>query len=305
MGTGRWNPTDWDVYATTKVNGKTTTQVFTSTGMKPEFDPANMQLRESRDSADNPASVPIMLGCDVTGSMGMVADQLIRSGLNDLATDIQKEKQIGDPHVMVMAIGDANFDQAPLQVTQFEADIRIADQTSQLWIEKGGGFNSGESYPLAHLFAAHKVVSDAWDKRRKKGFLFTIGDEPPVDVTPEQAKQFLGINIKAKLTPAECAALALERFEVFHVILVNEGHAALHRDAVLKAWEAVLPQRLILLEDITKLSEAVVAAIRIADGATKASASSGWDRGTSVIVANAVRSLAERGRPSGGVTRLS
>jgi hypothetical protein len=299
MGGGRWTATDWNTYSTAKVSGKTTSQVFTSTGMKPEFDPAIVQFRESRDSADNPKSRPIILGCDVTGSMGMVADTLIRGGINDLATDIQATKDIGDPHVMVMAIGDAYSDKAPLQVTQFEADIRIADQTSQLWLEKGGGINSGESYALAYLFAAKKVVADAF-ARGQKGFVFTIGDEPPVGVTKEQAKNFLGIDIASDMSAAQCAALALKDFHAYHVILTNEGYCASGgREAVLKAWEKVLPQRLIILDDITKLSEAVVAAIRIADGASKASTCK------SVAVANAVGSLVERGKPSGGVTRLA
>jgi hypothetical protein len=300
MGGGRWTATDWNTYSTAKVSGKTTSQVFTATGMKPQFDPAFVQFRESRDSADNPNSRPIILGCDVTGSMGMVADTLIRGGINDLATDIQAAKEIGDPHVMVMAIGDAYSDKAPLQVTQFEADIRIADQTSQLWLEKGGGINSGESYALAHLFAAKKVVSDAAIKRKQKGFLFTIGDEPPVGVTKEQAKDFLGIDIASDLSAAQCAALAMENFAVYHVILTNEGYCASGgREAVLRAWEKVLPQRLIFLDDVTKLSGAVVAAIHIADGATKASTCK------SVAVANAVGSLVERGKSSGGVARLA
>jgi hypothetical protein len=299
MGGGRWTATDWNTYSTVKVSGKTTSQVFMATEMKPEFDPAIVQFRESRDSADNPKSRPIILGCDVTASMGMVADTLIRGGINDLATDIQATKDIGDPHVMVMAIGDAYSDKAPLQVTQFEADIRIADQTSQLWLEKGGGINGGESYTLAHLFAAKKVVADAF-KRGQKGFLFTIGDEPPVGVTKKQAKDFLGIDISSDLSAAQCAALAMDHFHTYHVILTSEGYCASGgREAVLKAWEKVLPQRLILLDDITKLSEAVVAAILIADGASKASTCK------SVAVANAVGYLVERGKPSGGVARLA
>lgn len=299
MGGGRWTATDWQTYSTANVSGKTQSQVFTSTGMKAEFNPALIQFRESRDSADNPRSVPIVLACDVTASMGMISDELIRGGLDRLATSIQAEKQIGDPHVMVMAVGDAQYDTAPLQVTQFEADIRIADQTSQLWIEKGGGINAGESYPLAYLFAARKVVSDAWDRRKRKGFLFTIGDEPPVGVTKEQAKEFLGIDIPKDLSASECAALALERFEVFHVILTKDGYAARSPELVLKAWEKVLPQRLILLDDISHLSDTVVAAIRIAEGARKSKS------GTSVAVVNAVKGLAERGSPSSGVARLA
>jgi hypothetical protein len=298
MGGGRWTSTDWNTYSSANVSGKTTAQVFTSSGMDADFDPALIQVRESRDSKDNPASIPIILGCDVTASMGIVADTLIRSGLDDLATAIQAERQIGDPHVMVMAIGDANSDKAPLQVTQFEADIRIAQQTSRLWLEKGGGINGGESYPLAHLFAANKIVSDARQRRGRKGYLFTIGDEPPVGVTKQQAKSFLGIDIPNDMTPAECATLASEDFHVFHVILVNEGYSSRNPEIVLKAWERALPGGLILLEDIAGLSDAILAAIRIADGARKTSVSE------SVVVANAVRSLTER-TPTGGVARLT
>ena len=35
---------------------------------------------------------------------------------------------VADPHMMIMGVGDAWCDRAPLQVTQFEPDIRIAEQ---------------------------------------------------------------------------------------------------------------------------------------------------------------------------------
>jgi hypothetical protein len=288
------------------VSGKPAAAVFSSRSMKPEFDPVNIQVRESRDSADNPRSRPVILAADVTGSMGMIANQLVTGGgLNDLATEIQTKKPFPDPHVMVMAVGDAHFDRAPLQVTQFEADIRIAQQTQDLWIEKGGGTNTGESYALAHLFAARKTVSDAWEKRREKGFLFTIGDEPTIGVTRAQASRFLGVDIPRDLSPAECAALAMETWEVYHVVLVNEGYAASGLKEVLRTWEAALPQRLILLDDVAKLAEAVVAAIQIAEGASKAKVASGWSGDTAVAVANAVSCLAERSRGSSGAVRLA
>ena len=34
-----------------------------------------------------------------------------------------------------------------------------------------------ESYELALYFAAYKTSCDAWEKRQKKGYLFTLGDE--------------------------------------------------------------------------------------------------------------------------------
>ena len=79
---------------------------------------------------------------------------------------------------MVAAVGDAYTDQAPLQCTQFEADISLASQIRSLWLEGNGGGNNGESYSAAHLLAALKTSTDSFERHGRKGYLFTIGDEP-------------------------------------------------------------------------------------------------------------------------------
>lgn len=303
MGQGRWDPGVWDDYATTHVVGKTTAAVFTSSSMKQTYDPAQITMRESRDSDDNPNSTPIIIAADVTGSMGKVADALLRDGLNTLATEIYARKPVSDPHIMVMAVGDAEYDQAPLQVTQFEADISLADQVKELWLERGGGINSGESYMLPYLFAARKTVSDSMTKRSKKGYLVTVGDEPVLhSVTSRQSQRFLGLQEK-DLTTEECIALASEFYEIFHVILVERIPSS-RRDAVINQWNKLLPQRVILLEDHTKLAETVVSAIQITEGAKKADVANSWGGGTSIVVADAVRSLKD-GSGSTGVRRLA
>ena len=71
---------------------------------------------------------------DVTGSMGMIADALARKGLGTMVEEILARKPVSDPHIMCMGIGDVLYDRAPLQVTQFEADIRIAEQLEKLWL---------------------------------------------------------------------------------------------------------------------------------------------------------------------------
>src|SRR5262249_27189007 len=147
-------------------------EVFGARRLDPNFDPARIRTRESRDSADNPQSTPIILASDVTGSMGFIAHELMQNGLNTLATEIYERRPVTDPHVMVMAVGDARVDAAPLQVTQFEADIRIADQVRRLWLEGGGGGNGGESYSAAHAFAGLRTDVDCMRQRGKKGYLF-------------------------------------------------------------------------------------------------------------------------------------
>src|SRR6267142_2119270 len=121
MGSGTFNASAYRAYAST-TTGKTTDEIYTSSSINKLLDPKGVKGRESRDSNDNPKSTPLIVGIDVTGSMGMIADVLARKGLGTLFTEILDHKPITDPHVMFMAIGDATHDQAPLQVSQFEAD---------------------------------------------------------------------------------------------------------------------------------------------------------------------------------------
>src|SRR5262245_8354805 len=122
MGTARWDPADWATYASSTA-GRTTSGIFTSSALHPDLDPKLCKVRESRDSALNPASNAIIVGLDVTGSMGMIADALARRGLGVLVEELLARKPVSDPHIMAMGVGDAWCDRVPLQVTQFEADI--------------------------------------------------------------------------------------------------------------------------------------------------------------------------------------
>lgn len=290
MGNGRWDPSDWDVYAKTTVKGKSQAQVFTSRSMVKDYDPAGIVKRESCDSADNPNSTPIILASDVTGSMGMIAHTLMEKGLNTLATEIYDRQPVRDPHIMVMAVGDAKVDRAPLQVTQFEADICLADQVKELWIEGGGGGNGGESYSAAHVFAATKTDIDSLRKRGKKGYLFTIGDEPIHDgMTREEMDRVLGLDMEADLSAAECLAMAQRNWEVYHIVLINEGHCRYDKQRVLDSWEAILPGRTIPLEDVSKLAEVVTSIMQVNEGASKDQVVRSWSGDTSLVVSSALK----------------
>ena len=300
MGNARWDPSAWGSYAKAHVSGKSASAVFTSRSLKDEYDPAKIAFRESRDSAMNPLSTPIILGSDVTGSMGMISHKLMRDGLNTLATGIYDRKPVTDPHIMVLAIGDAECDRAPLQATQFEADIRLADQVRDLWIEGGGGGNSGESYSAAHLFAALKTRTDAAEKRGRKGYLFTIGDEPNLDgMRAGQIKRVFGEAEARDLSARDCLAMAERSYEVFHIVLANEGYASHRLGEVLATWKPLLPERTILLEDVDKLAETVISTIQVIEGANPADVAASWSGSTAVVVANALKGLPSRAAGAG------
>lgn len=295
MGAGRWDRDAWADYAQRNVHGRRREDVFTSRRMDAEFDPARIGMRESRDSEDNPLSTPIILAADVTGSMGMIAHELMGQGLNTLATEIYERRPVSDPHVMVMAVGDAKTDAAPLQATQFEADIRIADQVRRLWLEGNGGGNGGESYSAAHAFAAMRTDTDSLRHRGKKGYLFTIGDEPIHDgLTRGEMSRIFGGQAERGLSARECLRLAQEGYEVFHVV-VMEGYAATGLDHVLRTWKPLLPERILMLDDHRRLAEVVVSAIQVAEGADPDVVAGSWGPGASSTVSRALRDM----RPAG------
>ena len=286
MGNGRWNEAAWRRYSDQEVRGRSRAEIFGARRMNPAYDPSQFAFRESRDSADNPHSTPILLASDVTGSMGMIAEVVLREGLNTLATEIYARCPVSDPHIAIAAVGDANYDRAPLQVTQFEADIRVAEQARELWLEGGGGGNGGETYSAAHLLAATKVRADAFDKGRRKGYLFTIGDEPNLNgLTADQVERVLGVRPTRDLTARDCLNVALRDWDVFHVVLSSEGFARRSLDSVLATWRPLLGGRVVCLDDVRALAETIVSLIAVNEGAARDDVAASWGSRSGTVAA--------------------
>lgn len=266
MGSGSFDPGAYRAFSAT-TRGKSTDDIYASRSIHKDLDPKGVKNRESRDSTDNPNSTPLIVAIDVTGSMGMIADVLAREGLGTLFTEIIDRKPITDPHVMFMAVGDANCDRAPLQVSQFEADNRIVEQLTQIYIEHGGGGNNFESYNLPWYFAALHTEHDSLIKRGKRGYLFTVGDEEaPADLTREQLRTFIGDNPEHDLSSEEMLVAAQRKYDVFHVIIQEGSHARSYPDRVFDSWTKLLGQHVIRLADHKKLAETIVSTIEVVEG---------------------------------------
>lgn len=266
MGSGTFDASAYRSYAAT-TRGKSTDDIYASRGLNKNLDPKGVKVRESRDSADNPNSTPVIIALDVTGSMGVIADVIAREGLGTLFKEILDQKPITDPHLMFMGVGDANYDRAPLQVSQFEADNRIVEQLTQLYLEHGGGGNSYESYNLPWYFAANHTVHDSLIKRGKRGYLFTVGDEEsPKDLTKEQIEQFIGDTLERGIPTSEMLSDAQRMYDVFHIIIEQGDHARHHLDNVLNSWTSMIGQHAIRLADYHKLAETIVSTIEVVEG---------------------------------------
>jgi hypothetical protein len=162
------------------------------------------------------------------------------------------------------------YDRAPLQATQFEADIRIARQLEKLWLEKGGGGNACESYTLPWYFAALHTATDCFEKRGKKGYLFTVGDEePPLRFAGGRPspgcmgdRPQRGISSSRELLTL--VGRMLPRLSTSSSRRVRTPAAT--RTGCASRWVDLLGQRVIGLSDHTKLAEVIVSAIEVNEG---------------------------------------
>lgn len=287
MGSGSFNASAYRSFSTS-TRGKTTDEIYSSRAIHKNLNPNGVKIRESRDSSDNPNSTPLIVAIDVTGSMGIIADVLAREGLGTLFTEILDRKPISDPHVMFMAVGDANFDSAPLQVSQFEADNRIVEQLTQIYIEHGGGGNHFESYNLPWYFAAYHTEHDSLIKRAKRGYLFTVGDEEaPRDLTRDQIEKVCGVKLERDISTGEMLEAAKRKYDVFHIIIEEGDYASHHPDKVLDIWRKLLGQHVIGLSDHKKLAETIVSTIEVVEGRDAKKVTAKWGS----VVYDAVKHL--------------
>jgi hypothetical protein len=209
------------------------------------MNPNGITFREARDSEVHPNTVPIILGLDVTGSMGHIPHELIKDGLPKLMGGII-QGGVPDPALLFLGIGDHECDRFPLQVGQFESGDEELDMwLTRTYIEGGGGGNGGESYLLAWYFAAFHTKTDAFEKRGQKGLLFTVGDEPNLRTLPASAiKEIMGSG-QQTYTHLELLAAAQKRYEVYHI-------SVLHSDQAVRAnvaWKELLGENCLSIED--------------------------------------------------------
>lgn len=309
MGYGSWSPSDWKTYSNTASTASRDDLFKTKSAaaVKPTIVPKNIDMRESRDSDINPSSTPVIVALDVTGSMGMLAETIAKEGLGIVFSELLTRKPISDPHVMAMAVGDANCDRSPLQVTQFEADMRITEQLLDLFIEGGGGGNRFESYNLPWAFAALKTSTDAFEKRGKKGYLFTVGDEEtPEDLTLSQLREHVDPEVSQAMTNDQLLEAASKMYHIFHIIIAEGSHCRYGNLPTVKTkWTNLLGQRAIVLDDYKKLAEVIVSTIQVTEGAAIDDVTKSWDGSTSVTVHNAIKDLTTAGASATtGVVRL-
>lgn len=247
MGFGSWSTSTFVNYVTSNavtrgynatldslgnvVTIATNQDMFKAVSIDPELEPMNI-IRECRDSEEHPNTLPVLLCTDVTGSMGQAAVEVAKK-LNTIMTNLYDK--ITDVEFCIMGIGDLYCDRGPIQISQFESDIRIAEQLDKVWFEFGGGGNYSESYTVAWYMGSRHCDLDCW-KRGKKGIIITMGDERCNPYLPKNELQRLtGDTLEGDIETMTLYDEASQKFDIYH-IQVNHGREW-DIDGIKKSWE--------------------------------------------------------------------
>lgn len=287
MGHGSYQSKDWDKLRSARnINSQSTvSDLYQSRQMKDYLNPRGVKYRESCDSMDNPASTAIIVGLDVTGSMGYLSEEIAKGALNRTMLEIYEKNPVTNPHIMFQAIGDSKSDQAPLQTTQFEADIRIAEQLLDVYFEGRGGGNGGESYLLSWYFAANHTKIDCFEKRKEKGFLFTIGDECcHEDLTAGEISRVFGEE-KSNTTSRKLYEEASKMYEIFHIVMKAGAYKYQNSG---ESWKNLIGSRAIELdpEDLDVLPEIFVSLMQHTKGMEQEKIVAQWKGKAAEVVKN-------------------
>lgn len=282
MGGSRWSDDDYNLSVGDKVRsygtaftydadvkaGKTTASVapkLDPKGMK--LDPKGVKIRESRDSEAHPNSKGIVVGLDVTGSMGEQS-HIVHGRLSALMGLLTRKGYLEDPQILYAAVGDAVSDRAPLQLGQFESGVEMEDDLSKFWIESGGGETRQESYELLMYFAARHTSMDCLEKRGKKGYFFLIGDESPYPVVKkERVKKILDIDLQEDIAVDKIANELMQKFECFFILPTRANNA--DDPDVLRNWSRIFgAQHVLKIDDSKGTPELIATQIGLCEGTT-------------------------------------
>ena len=245
MGSGSYSKDDFISYSSaTKrdvafdslgriTNSYSEQDVFKQTNLSSALNPYNI-MRECCDTEEHPNTIPVILALDVTGSMGSASLEVAKS-LNVIMENLYKN--IKDIEFCIMGIGDMAYDRCPVQMSQFESDIRIAENVDAIYHEHGGGGNSYESYSFAWYMGLHHTSLDCW-KRDKKGIIITLGDEnlnPYIPIVGYRSTIMgvLGDDVQGTIETKDLYEEASKKFDIYHIHVSHSRSSDMReRDAV-------------------------------------------------------------------------
>jgi len=237
-------------YSNSRGRSVTSDGLVTSTNLHDYYDQKRIHkdlvpykvIRECVDYDEHPNTIPVILALDVSGSMSSACIRTAQA-LNQIMTNLYEK--YNDIEILVAGIGDLEWDRAPVQVSQFEVDIKIAEHLDKIYMEHGGGGNGYESYTAAWYFGLKHTKLDCW-KRGKKGIIITMGDEAlnPI-LYQQQIKAIFGDSVEADVRTEVLYKMASEKFDIYHIAVDDPANEySFYNKAIDKTFKPILGDRL-------------------------------------------------------------
>lgn len=244
--------------------GRVSGQSYKAVKIDPLLDPRKFKVRECCNNDEHPNTIPVILALDVTGSMGDACKETA-AALGTIITNLYGKYK--DVEICVMGIGDLAYDDAPIQMSQYESDVRIAESLDKVYIEFGGGGNKYESYTAAWYMGLYRTKLDCYDKQGRKGIIITMGDEPLNPYLPfEKLNDAAGCTEQGDVETDALYDAASKKFDIFHIAVDSPRNCyRRYSDAIAASFGRVLGGRL-KVSSVNGLPEAIESCIDEAIG---------------------------------------
>ena len=264
MGSGNWTATSYSTYSKSVGRKVTADGVLDGTFSAQEMfkqrkcaDALNpfRVVRECRDSDEHPNTVPVILGLDVTGSMGSSAVEVAKK-INVIMTNLYEKCK--DIEFMIMGIGDLAYDNAPIQISQFESDVRIAEQLDKIYFEGGGGGNGFESYTAAWYMGTRHTDLDCL-RRGEKGIIITMGDELLNPYLPKSKLNYVtGDMLERDVETKNLFNEAQEKFDIYHLVVKHDWYSDDQSEKNFKSFANIIGEENVKIVNLETISGTII-----------------------------------------------
>ena len=238
---------------TLRASVKSVQEAYKQTRLHPSLNPRGV-IRECVNNEEHPNTIPVILALDVTGSMGNACKE-VAEALGVIMVDLYKKFK--DIEICIMGIGDLAYDDAPIQISQFESDIRIAEALDKVWMEHGGGGNTYESYTAAWYMALRHTKLDC-HKQGRKGIIITMGDEALNPYLPQRELEAVtGGSLQDDVETPDLYEEVSKKFDIFHIAVDDKSSSyKYHADSINFTFGDLLKDRL-KISSINNLSQTI------------------------------------------------
>lgn len=275
MGAGSFSTSSFVVYSTSlgrsydKDTGRVSGQEYKATRIDESLDPKKFSIRECCNSDEHPNTIPVILALDVTGSMGEACSE-VASALGVIIKNLYEK--FADIEFCVMGIGDLAYDDAPIQMSQFESDIRIAESLDKIYMEHGGGGNEYESYTAAWYMGLKHTKLDCFEKQGRKGIIITMGDEPLNPYLPyKKLNQAINGTEQKDVKTNDLYSQVCEMYDVFHIAVDSPKDSyKYHKNDIERTFGQLLGKRF-KISSVNNLAQVIEDCITESVGTTSVS----------------------------------